>query len=340
MSKRFIGWILVAMLGSCSPNQKNDQKMPPPPPSEPPAPKYSPESLNSGLRAQAREELLAETNAADPFLRCNAIEAMSEVDPSQVAPVVLKELKDPQASVRFAAVVAAGQMKLVDAYKPLIDMAYDPDPRVQAGVRFALHRLGDTRLSKELEQLAGSADPHVRGTTAFVLGLLGEPSATKMLITLLGDRSPSVRIQAAEALWRLGNERGLEDLVAFSISGYPDDQIIALQAIAETKDQRVIQHVRGELQSDYIEVSLAAARGLGMLGSDEGWNVAVPAAKSKDPRQRSLAALAMGAIGRSDLQGYLKDLLADPEATVRISAATAILQLRGEDSAALLFESR
>jgi HEAT repeat protein len=149
-----------------------------------------------------------------------------------------------------------------------------------------------------------------------------------MLGTLLADRVPSVRIQAAEALWRLGDQRGLDDLVADAISEYADDQIIALQALAEPGDQRVMQHIRAELTSDYPEVSLAAARGVGMLGSDEGWSVAVPAAASKDPRQRSKAAMAMGAIGRSDLQPYLKNLLGDSEATVRIAAATAILQLR------------
>ena len=89
--------------------------------------------------------------------------------------------------VRFASAVAAGQMKLVDAYQPLEAMAYDPSPQVQAGVRFALHRLGDTRLSHDLERLAGNTDPHVRGTTAFVVGLLREPSAAKMLTTLLAD---------------------------------------------------------------------------------------------------------------------------------------------------------
>jgi HEAT repeat protein len=104
--------------------------------------------------------------------------------------------------------------------------------------------------------------------------------------------------------------------------------MIALQALAEPGDQRVIQHLRGELTNDYPEVSLASARGLGMLGSDEGWNVAVPAVKSKDARQRSMAALAMGSIGRSDLQPYLADLLKDPEASVRIAAATGILELR------------
>lgn len=327
MSRKAIGWILALVLGGCA-SSRNDTKMPVPPPQVARAPKYSPEPLDPDLRSKAREELLAEANASDPFLRCNVIEAMSEVDPADAAPLVLKGLSDSQPAVRFASAVAAGQMKLVDAYEPLLAMAYDPSLQVQAGVRFALHRLGDMRLSHDLERLAGNADPHVRGTTAFVVGLLREPSATKMLTTLLADRSPAVRIQAAEALWRLGNIRGLEDLVAFSISGYPDDQMIALQAIAETGDQRVIQHLRGQLDGDYVEVCLAAARGLGMIGSDEGWNVAVPAAHSKDPRQRSLAALAMGAIGRSDLQPYLKELLADSEPAVRVSAATAILQLR------------
>ncbi len=328
MNKRVISWLLALVLGGCA-SASNDRKMPVPSPPVQPAPKYSPQVLDSELRAKAREELLAQADSDDPVLRCNAIEALSDVDPEDAAPAVLKGLSDPRAMVRFASAVAAGQMKLVDAYQPLEAMAYDPSPQVQAGVRFALHRLGDTRLSHDLERLAGSTDPHVRGTTAFVVGLLREPSAAKMLTTLLSDPVPAVRIQAAEALWRIGNQRGLEDLVAFSISGYPDDQMIALPAIAETGDQRVIQHIRGQLDNDYIEVSLAAARALGMLGSDEGWNIVVPAATSKDPRQRSLAALAMGAIGRSDLQPYLKDLVRDKEPAVRISAATAILQLRG-----------
>ena len=48
--------------------------------------------------------------------------------------MVLKALSDAEPSVRFAAAVAAGQMKLVDAYKPLLAMADDPNPQVQAGV--------------------------------------------------------------------------------------------------------------------------------------------------------------------------------------------------------------
>jgi HEAT repeat protein len=326
--KKAVGILLLFILGGCASNTDSTAKLPPPPPSVAPAPKYSATPIDSKLHAQAARELILETASPDPFMRCNAIEALSDVDPSDADDAIMKGLSDSEPAVRFASAMAAGQLKLVDAYGKLRSMTGDQDLQVQTGVRFALHRLGDTRLSHDLEKFAASPDPHLRGTVAMVLGLLKDPSATKMLVTLLSDRVPSVRLQAAEALWRLGDERGLVDLVAYSISAYPDDQMIALQALAETGDQRVIQHIRGELTNDYVEVSLAAARGLGMLGSDEGWNIAVPAAKSKDPRQRSLAALAMGSIGRTDLQPYLADLLKDPEASVRISAATGILQLR------------
>jgi HEAT repeat protein len=74
-------------------------------------------------------------------------------------------------------------------------------------------------------------------------------------------------------------------------------------------------------------VSLVAARAMGMLGSGAGYGVAMKGAKSVDPRQRHLAALAFGAIGRADAQPFLAPLLKDPESDVRLAAATAILQL-------------
>jgi hypothetical protein len=58
--------------------------------------------------------------------------------------------------------------------------------------------------------------------------------------------------------------------------------------------------------------------------------VCVPRAKSNDPRQRALAALAMGAIGRSDLQPYLAPLLKDSDTYVKICAASGILQLHNQ----------
>jgi HEAT repeat protein len=55
---------------------------------------------------------------------------------------------------------------------------------------------------------------------------------------------------------------------------------------------------------------------------------AVPAARSKDLRQRYLAALALGSIGHTDAQKYLRPMLDDPDNYVRLAAATAIIQLK------------
>ncbi|MGA3065724.1 MAG: HEAT repeat domain-containing protein [Tepidisphaeraceae bacterium] len=292
-----------------------------------PAPPYQPQALDPSLRQAALDELTSECQATDPFLRSNALEALSENAPDSAPRPVLDALSDPEASVRFAACVAAGRLRIKLAYQPLLAMVEDPDLRVQAAVRFALHRLGDTRLSHQLETLAANPDPHVRACTAQVLGLLEEPSAVRVLGPMLVDKIPSVRLQAAEAMWRLGSEEGLKDLVAYSISYYPDDQVVALIALAEPRDARVLGHVQGLLTSDFPEVALAAARAAGMLDSDDGWSIAVPRASSDDPRLRALAALAMGAIGRSDLQPVLAPMLKDSVAYVRICAAAGILEL-------------
>ena len=59
---------------------------------------------------------------------------------------------------------------------------------------------------------------------------------------------------------------------------------------------------------------------LGLLFVEEG-------AKSQDPRLRFLAAMALGAIARADTQETLRGLLKDPDANVRVAAATSLLQL-------------
>jgi HEAT repeat protein len=104
--------------------------------------------------------------------------------------------------------------------------------------------------------------------------------------------------------------------------------MVALLALARPKDHRAEQNFRGALTSDYVEVALVAARCMGMLGSDEGYGVALQGARSADPRQRLLAALAFGAIARTDAQEPLKKLLEDSDPDVRVAAANAILQLK------------
>jgi HEAT repeat protein len=195
-------------------------------------------------------------------------------------------------------------------------------------VLFALHRLGDVRYSHDFESMARDTNAEIRGKTALALGFLGESSASVILRPMRFDAEEAVRLQASISLWQLGDPLGLDDLAGAAVSGYPDDVILATLGRAAPKNARVIQHVRANLVSESPEVALAAARAMGELGSDEGYVIAIKGAESTDRIQRSLAALALGAIGRNDAQLALATLLSDPEPSVRLSAATAILQLQ------------
>jgi HEAT repeat protein len=241
---------------------------------------------------------------------------------------VLWALGDQEGVVRYAAALAAGEMRLTEADRTLLKMADDPDKTVQVAVRFALHRLRDTRRSHDLEKFAKDRDVSVRADTAMVLGMLGEPSAIRILRDMQFDRDASVRVQVAEAMWRLGDTDGREQLVAATFSHYVDDQAVAYLALAEPRDPQVLPHIRPGLISPYNQIALIAARAAGMLGSDAGYTLAAEGTKSSDAVQRTLAAFALGAIGRTDSQEILGKLLADPDPDVRLAAATAVLQLQ------------
>ncbi|MCS7034088.1 MAG: HEAT repeat domain-containing protein [Phycisphaerae bacterium] len=300
----------------------------PPPPKPPPVPPRQEVALDEKLRETARQQIVTSSQSSDIVLRCQAMEAAQIAGGPDAITVILRGLKDREPYVRFAAALAAGSLKLESARARLLELADDPDANVRVGVRYALHKLGDRRLSHDLEKLAMDPNPTVRRNTVMVLGLLGEPSAVKVLWPLKRDLDPAVRIQVAEALWRLGNETGLEDCVAACVSQYPDEQIIGVLALAAPRDARVRGHLRGKLTTPYEEVNLAAARALGMLGDDLGYGVALKGARSSDPRQRALAALAFGAIGRMDAQSILELLLRDSDESVRLAAAVGVLQLK------------
>jgi HEAT repeat protein len=316
---------VIGLAGCGGPRVGRLPDLPEPPPPPPPA---KPEALDPALRERAKSELAKDVEADDPVVRANAIEAVQESVGVEGKDAILNGLSDPNALVRFSATMAAGTLRLGEARVDLLGLVNDPNPHVRIGVRYALHRLGDTHLSHDLEKTSRDFDPHIRADTALALGLLGEKSALNVLEPMLDDPDPDVRIQVAEAMWRLGSEEGLTNLVAGSVSSYADDQIICLLALAAPKDYRVAEHLHGRLTADYPQVALAAARGLGELGSDAGYAVAAENLKVRDPRIIVMAALAMGSIGRSDAQPLLSPLLGNSEQSVRLAAATAILELK------------
>lgn len=299
-------------------------------PKSPPAvPRPIADPISPELRGKAKLAIEDALQSSDPILRANAIEAIQNTIGKEGADQILRGLNDREGVVRFASAMAAGTLQLAPAKPVLWEMASaDGDASVRVAARYGLHRLGEVRLSHDLEKFAIDTDRWVRANTAMVLGRLGEKSALNVLRAMSRDREREVRLQAFEAMWRLGDEEGLENLVASSISQDPSDQIVATLALAEPRDPRVSGSVYSNLTSDYDETRLAAARAVGILGSDGGYTIAMNATRAVSPRAKAMAALALGAIGRSDAQPALTRLLGDQDPNVKLAAATAILQLK------------
>ena len=309
-------------------SSKREVRLNQPPKPPPPVPPRVDVPVDQKLRDLAWQELSIAKGSTNPIIRAHALEGMKDSVGANGADAIISGLTDDSPIVRFAATMAAGELKLAGAKKQLLALVDDVDASVRVGSRFALHRIGDVSRSHDLEITAKDPQAETRGNTALVLGLIGEPSAVNILIPMLADPNPAVRLQVAEALWRLGREDGLERLVSYSVSGHADEQMIAISALAAPRDRRVLGHITGNLVSDYEEVALVAARAAGMLGSDAGYGVALKGFKSKDPRQRMLAGLAFGTIGRTDAQDELAQLLRDSDHDVRIAAATSLLMMR------------
>lgn len=315
----------------------------PAPPKPPPGYHVArPTPIDPGLQAAAGRSLVAALRSPDELVRAHALEAVADIAPANAAPLVVPLLNDPSLLVRKAAAITAGRLRLTAAHGPLVRMvsteiaagdAADVDRATYAlqahmAAVFALHQLGDTRWSHELEQTAHDPRPQIRGDTALILELIGNTSAEPILFDLMRhDRVPNVRLQAAEALWRLGDPRGEDTLIQATVSSYVSDRMVALLALSAPHDPRVLRNVYGLLTDDYPEVALVAARAAGQLGNDAGVGVAEAGARSDSPMQRALAALALGDIGRTDSQPVLAKLLNDDRPDVTLTAAAALLEI-------------
>lgn len=216
-------------------------------------------------RIDAVSRLMQAAESSDPGTRGSAIEAIAEVLPDRAVGVVLQGLRDEQPMVRSAAAMAAGELELASARERLQEMAMfktkgaEPDKRVYASVVGALHRLGDTKHSRDLRDLLNEQDAEaVRAQAALALGLTKEPAAVDLLKRRLEiERSPLVAIQIIEAMVRLGDSGALARLEGLAY--LPTDSSVAameaaaryrtpnaadlLQGIAEKTDQSPVRRV-------------------------------------------------------------------------------------------------
>ncbi len=297
------------------------------------------------LEAVSADELVPEANRIiregladdDPVIRANAIEVIAAVKRIKLMPKVERLLQDDFVPVRFAAALAVGDTEYSFAASSVKYLLEDEDENVRIAADYALSKLGANSGFKLVRQAITSKDQTVRANAAFLLGKSGDESSLRGLWFALRDDNSDykVKFNAAEAIARLGDERIDEKLLAMLISAYADDRVVGVKAMGALGTKKAKDFLITKLDDDVLEVRLAAAEQLGMLGETVGEpevlevftkNLTAGLDEKELERVNVLTAMAIGQIGTAPLINFLPQFLKNESKFVRIAAAKAVFQ--------------
>ncbi|MCE9592324.1 MAG: HEAT repeat domain-containing protein [Planctomycetes bacterium] len=292
-------------------------------------------SSSASPHQRAIEQVLASTRSPDPFRRANAVECV-QVLPDRAGPVVQLALEDPQRSVRFAALVVIGRMKLSSLAPSAEPFLHDPEPSVRAAAIYALRANKKPVDMSPLAAMLGSRDPSLRSNAAMLLGMLGDKSALPMIREMSERPLPQrtsqasaaiARFQATEAIVKLGDDSALASLRAGPYSQYDELRVLAVQALGHVNDRAMTRAIEAILLQPPVELQLAAAESLARFGRPDGLEVTLLASQSPTPTVRAQAAMVLGLFPDPRAPQALERLLGDGDEQVRLSAAAATLGL-------------
>lgn len=289
------------------------------------------------LQGQARRIVADCLSDANPQVRANAVEVAATTRDLLLMPTVRKLLADEVIPVRFAAVLAVGDLQYGQARDEIARLLNDPNPNIKIAACYAIARLGDSQYYKVLCNAVDSEDQTVRANAALLLGKSGRQEGLRFLYAVMqrSDSADKVVLQAAESIAMLKDRQIYPKLWTRLISAYADDRVIGIRAMGALGTEEARNAIATMLDDAVPEVRLAAAEQLGKLGNLTGERE-VLAILDKNPgsdadpegqaRIKILTALAIGEIGTPAATKRLPGLLRDQSRLVRLAAAKAVLR--------------
>ena len=290
------------------------------------------------LMPQADKILRDGLDDQNPQIRANAIEVVAVTRRSKLMPKVQRLLKDDFVPVRFAAALAVGDTEYKLAEKSLRPLLNAQEQNTRIAAAYALVKLGYRENLEIIRKAIKSKDQTLRANAALLLGKSGDRSSLELLRMAQQDENSSIRVklQTLEARARLGDEDIFKKLWAIVFSSYADDRVIGIKAMGALGTQKARDVLITKLDDELLEVRLAAAEQLGMLGDTTGapevldvFNKKLTAKMNNKQdvwRVKTLAALAIGRIGTKPLTRHLAELLQSQSKLVRLAAAKAVFQ--------------
>ena len=185
----------------------------------------------------------------------------------------------------------------------------------------------ETRVAEPtLVDLAGHEDGAVRMYAVQGLGRLRSRRVDVML-PLLEDKSLGVRREVARALGASGNPKvGKALLTSARAETDPQTRVLLLEAVGAAGDKKQAPALKAFLDDSSESTRFAAARGLCLLGTPEGFAFARKLLASEDKYVRRQGLALYEGVSAKQSASALRPLLEDKDRPVAASAARILYQ--------------
>ena len=295
----------------------------------------SPQPVNvQSLKPKATAIVKSGLGHTDARVRTNAIEVAAATQCRDMAPLLLNRIKDSSVMVRFAAIVAIGDLECIGYEKYIHPLTKDVNANIRVAAAYTLVKLNRPQYLPLIHEQARSTDQTVRANATLLLGKLGNKDELPLLyeVMQMKDSTDKVRIQAVESIARLGDQDIYgSKLWALQISLYADDRVMGIRGMGALNTRESRNAIMLMLKSDDVpEVRLAAASELARLGNPAGTQEVLtyfqgnPNLSSPD-MANNMAIPAIGWLNNPALTGYLPTILNSRSEVIRLLGAKSIL---------------
>ncbi len=287
------------------------------------------------LKPRALEILRTSLRHENPYVRNHAIEVVVETRQKEMMSDIIRLTGDASVPVRFAATVAAGDMRCYGCEQPIRERLNDEDANVRLAAAYSMIKLNYPEYHADLRQAAAHTDQTVRANALLLLGKNGDRDDLDLLYRAMRDDTASekVKIQAIDSIAQLKDARLYRNkLWALLISKYADDRVMGIRGMGALGTLDAHNAIITMLTDDVPEVRLCAAEQLGRLGDPAGREEVAQYLRNHADLSRGdvatmLAVMAIGRIGTPELTDWLPKALDSQSDVIRLTAAQSVLLL-------------
>lgn len=264
----------------------------------------------------------------EPQIREAAVTAAGKLDLPSMGANLLKALKDKDADVRKAAVLALGNSsffldeseKYPDYILPLIN---DPDWKVRSVVAGILGAKGDNRGIPALTLALKDSDWQVRLAAIESLGKLGNQEILDKIIFSTDDPVWIVRRSAVEVLGNWGNTSSLKTFLKTIKDENADVRVASCIAAGKIGDPEFLPILTKTLSDNEAAVRAAAAEALGFFegrGDSRIIEPLIELLKDSSYVARNSALITLGKFRERSAVESIMELMKKDEGKLRLQA--------------------